>query len=105
MQLPADVETWDAERVVAFVLERFPGRVALACSFQKEETVLLDILLALEPRARIFAIDTHHLFPETYAYWRQVEERALRTPALLVTALLGTLSLLSFALIGLAKLA
>ncbi len=57
------------------MLEELPGRVALACSFQKEETVLLDMLFALEPTARVFAIDTHHLFPETYAYWREVEER------------------------------
>ncbi len=75
LQLPPDVETWTAERVVAFALERFPGRVALACSFQKEETVLLDMLFALEPKARVVAIDTGHLFPETYAHWREVEER------------------------------
>jgi phosphoadenosine phosphosulfate reductase len=75
IELPTDVESLSAQEVLAFVLERFPGRVALACSFQKEETVLLDMLFALEPHARVFAIDTHHLFPETYAYWRQVEER------------------------------
>jgi phosphoadenosine phosphosulfate reductase len=75
LRLPADVESMDAERVLGFVLEQFPGRVALACSFQKEETVLLDMLFALEPKARVFAVDTHHLFPETYAYWRDVEER------------------------------
>ena len=72
---PSDVEQWPAERVVGWLLERFPGRVALACSFQKEESILLDMLFSLEPGARVFAIDTHHLFPETYAYWRQVEER------------------------------
>ena len=33
------------------------------------------MLFALEPKARVFAIDTHHLFPETYAYWREVEQR------------------------------
>jgi phosphoadenosine phosphosulfate reductase len=64
-----------AEDVLGFVLERFPGRVALACSFQKEETVLLDMLFALEPKARVFALDTHHLFPDTYAHWRAVEQR------------------------------
>src|SRR3954471_17833704 len=63
------------EQILAYLLEQFPGRVALACSFQKEETVLLDMLFALEPKARVFAIDTHHLFPETYAYRRQVEQR------------------------------
>jgi phosphoadenosine phosphosulfate reductase len=73
--LPTDVEALSAEQVVDWVLERFPGRVALACSFQKEETILLDMLFAREPNARVFAIDTHHLFPETYEYWAQVERR------------------------------
>jgi phosphoadenosine phosphosulfate reductase len=75
LQLPADVESWPAQRVVELVLEEFPGRVALACSFQKEESVLLDMLFQLEPNARVFAIDTQHLFPETYELWRAVEER------------------------------
>jgi phosphoadenosine phosphosulfate reductase len=75
LQLPADVETWPAQRVVEWVLAEFPGRVALACSFQKEESVLLDMVLELEPDARVFAIDTHYLFPETYELWREVERR------------------------------
>jgi phosphoadenosine phosphosulfate reductase len=75
IQLPTDVEALTAREILAWVLERFPGRAALACSFQKEETVLLDLLFELEPKARVFAVDTHHLFPETYAYWREVEER------------------------------
>jgi phosphoadenosine phosphosulfate reductase len=75
LQLPTDVEEWPAERVVEWLLERFPGNVALACSFQKEETVLLDMLFALEPNARVFGIDTHYLFQETYAHWREVEQR------------------------------
>ena len=73
--LPTDAEQWPAERIVEWLLEQFPGKVALACSFQKEETVLLDLLFALEPNARVFAIDTHYLFPETYSYWREVEQR------------------------------
>jgi phosphoadenosine phosphosulfate reductase len=75
LQLPADVETWPAQRVIERVLEEFPGRVALACSFQKEESVVLDMLFGLEPNARVFAIDTRHLFPETYELWRAVESR------------------------------
>ena len=70
LQLPADVEAWPAQRVVELALVEFPGRVALACSFQKEESVLLDMVFALEPNARVFAIDTHHLFPETYELWK-----------------------------------
>ncbi len=75
LQLPADVESWPAQRVVEFVLDEFPGRVALACSFQKEESVLLDMLFELEPKARVFAIDTHYLFPETHELWREIELR------------------------------
>jgi len=75
LHLPADVESWPAERILGYVLEEFPGRVALACSFQKEESVLLDLLFELEPKARVFALDTHYLFPETYAVWREVEQR------------------------------
>ena len=75
LHLPADVESMTAEEVLGFVLEAFPGRVALACSFQKEESVLLDMLFALEPKARVFALDTHYLFPETYELWREVERR------------------------------
>jgi phosphoadenosine phosphosulfate reductase len=75
-QLPElDYEAMPAEEIVRTFLEAFPGRVSLACSFQKEESVLLDMLLSLDPSARVFALDTHVLFPETYAVWREVERR------------------------------
>ena len=77
LQLPseAEIEAMSAEDVLRYVLEQFPGKVALASSFQKEETVLLDLLFGLEPKARVFAIDTHYLFPDTYELWREVERR------------------------------
>jgi phosphoadenosine phosphosulfate reductase len=61
--------------ILRFCVETFADKVALACSFQKEETVLLDMLFAIEPKARVFALDTHYLFPETYEHWREVEQR------------------------------
>src|SRR3954469_12664050 len=64
-----------AEQVLRYCVQHFPARVALACSFQKEETVLLDLLFGIDAGARVFAIDTHHLFPETYELWRGVERR------------------------------
>ena len=75
IQLPSDVESMSAEEILRFCLETFPGKVALACSFQKEESVLLDMLFAIDPKARVFAIDTRYLFPETYELWREVEQR------------------------------
>jgi phosphoadenosine phosphosulfate reductase len=76
LQLPElDYEAMTPQEVLRFCLDTFPGRTSLACSFQKEESVLLDMLFALEPEARVFAIDTHYLFPETYELWREVEHR------------------------------
>ncbi len=77
LQLPseAEIEAMSAEDVLRYALEQFPEKVALASSFQKEESVLLDLLFGIEPKARVFAIDTHHLFPETYELWREVEQR------------------------------
>jgi phosphoadenosine phosphosulfate reductase len=75
LQLPSDVESMDAREIVRFCVETFPGKLALACSFQKEESVLLDMLFELQVNARVFAIDTRYLFPETYELWRAVEER------------------------------
>jgi phosphoadenosine phosphosulfate reductase len=75
LQLPNDVESMRADEIVRFCLDTFPGKVSLACSFQKEESVLLDMLFELDPKARVFAIDTHYLFPETHELWRDVERR------------------------------
>lgn len=71
----ADVEALSAEGVVELVLDRLHPSVALACSFQKEESVLLHMLLEREPKARVFTLDTHVLFPESYALWRELEQR------------------------------
>jgi len=64
-----------AQEILRLCLDTFPGKVSVACSFQKEESVLLDMLFELDSKARVFAIDTHHLFPETYELWREVERR------------------------------
>jgi phosphoadenosine phosphosulfate reductase len=70
-----DLEALSAEDVLAEAVERFHPRMALACSFQKEESVLLNMLLRLRPDARVFTIDTGVLFPETHQVWRAVEQR------------------------------
>jgi phosphoadenosine phosphosulfate reductase len=68
-------EQLPAQEVLAYVVERFHPDLTLACSFQREESVLLDMLFEREPGARVFALDTHVLFPETYALWREIERR------------------------------
>src|ERR1700690_2929596 len=70
-----DLEHASAQEVLGFMLEHHHPRLALACSFQKEEAVLIDMLMRLEPAARVFTIDTGVLFPETYEAWRALERR------------------------------
>ena len=65
----------DLGDVLAEAVERFHPRLTLACSFQKEEAVLIDALLRIAPDARVFTIDTGVLFPETYEVWKRVEDR------------------------------
>jgi phosphoadenosine phosphosulfate reductase len=72
---PDLIEQASAEEVLEYALQRFHPRLTLACSFQKEESVLVHMLTALEPSARAFTIDTGVLFPETLATWKQFEER------------------------------
>jgi phosphoadenosine phosphosulfate reductase len=69
------VRSLTASEALEEAVERFHPRLAMACSFQKEESVMLDMLLAIEPEARVFTIDTGVLFPETIETWRAFEER------------------------------
>jgi phosphoadenosine phosphosulfate reductase len=62
-------------------VERHGERVVLLCSFQKEESVLIDELIRLGDGGvggtpiRIATIDTGVLFPETLQTWKEFEQR------------------------------
>ena len=64
-----------AEQVLAYAVEHYHPRLTLACSFQKEESVLFHMLSELEPSAHAFTIDTGVLFGETLATWKRFEDR------------------------------
>ena len=74
-QLTDGAESLSAEEVIARMVERFHPRLVLASSFQQEESVMIDLLMRVEPSARIFTLDTGVLFPETYATWKAMEQR------------------------------
>ncbi len=74
-EVAADLEARSAEDVLAYAVERFHPQLVMACSFQKEESVMLDMLMAIDPTARVFTLDTGVLFPETRAAWRSFEAR------------------------------
>jgi phosphoadenosine phosphosulfate reductase len=77
-----DLETATAQEVLAYGVEHFYPRLTIACSFQKEESVLFHMLSEIEADGgggrepiQAFMIDTGVLFPETLATWKRFEER------------------------------
>ena len=49
-----------------WALETFSPRIALASSFGAEDVVLIDLLVRLDPKVKIFTLDTGRLNEETY---------------------------------------
>ena len=67
--------TTGLDQVLTEAGERHGDRLVLLCSFQKEESVLVESVARVAPRTRVVTIDTGVLFPETLATWRAFEER------------------------------
>src|SRR3954464_11531717 len=65
----------DIDTVLAEAGRKHGANLVMLCSFQKEESVLLESIARVAPRTRVVTIDTGVLFPETLATWRAFEER------------------------------
>ena len=74
---PAAVESRSTPRDVLALALRSLGRdrLAIASSFGAEDVVLIDLLASLEPRPRVFTLDTGRLPQETYDLMDQVRRR------------------------------
>lgn len=74
--IPADAEALDATGVLRVALDALGrDRLALSASFGPEDIVILDLLVALDPRPRVFTLDTGRLPQETYDLIDQVRRR------------------------------
>jgi len=66
-KLTPDFDQASTETVLRWALDTFSPNVALACSFQAEESVLIDMMSRLRGADfRIFTLDTGRLNQETY---------------------------------------
>ncbi len=61
-----ELESCTAQEMLAWALAEFHPRIALAASFGAEDVVLIDMLIRLNPGARVFTLDTGRLPGETY---------------------------------------
>ena len=55
------------EEVLDYFLREYRGQIALASSLSIEDQVLTDLICKIDPKTRIFTLDTGRLFPETYS--------------------------------------
>jgi phosphoadenosine phosphosulfate reductase len=70
-----ELENYPAEELLGWALNRFGNRVALASSFGVEDMVVAHLMVKLDPKARVFTLDTGRLPQETYALMDRVRER------------------------------
>jgi phosphoadenosine phosphosulfate reductase len=71
-----DFEDLTTGEIVTWALERFSPRIGLACSFQAEESVLIDLIHRVRGADfRLFTLDTGRLNQETYDCMDAIRER------------------------------
>ena len=73
--LALQAEQMAAQDVVRLAHDRFGRRVALSSSFGAEDMVLIDMLMCVDPQARIVTLDTGRLPQETYNVMDATRER------------------------------
>jgi phosphoadenosine phosphosulfate reductase len=72
----AALEKLPAEKVLQWALDRFSPKVALACSFQAEASVLIDMMHRIRGSdSRVFTLDTGRLNQETYDCMDAIRDR------------------------------
>ncbi|MGH7826589.1 MAG: phosphoadenylyl-sulfate reductase [Candidatus Binatia bacterium] len=75
-EITAGLEKLPAEGILNWALENFFPRITLACSFQAEESVLIDMMhRARGSDFRIFTLDTGRLNQETYDCMDAIRQR------------------------------
>lgn len=73
--LNACFEDASIETVLTHFLQTYKGRIALASSYGAEDQVLTDMMMKIDPVAKIFSLDTGRLPEETYSLMDQTNRK------------------------------
>jgi phosphoadenosine phosphosulfate reductase len=66
----------DAKEILSWAIQTFDShRLAVASSLGAEDQVLVDIAAGIDPKVRVFTLDTGRLFPETYDLMEETVRR------------------------------
>ena len=68
-------ESLTAHDLVAWALETYGDRFAIACSFQREAMTIIDMAWRMDRRVRVFTLDTGRLPAETYEMMDTLHQR------------------------------
>jgi len=52
--------------ILTYFISEFKGRIALSSSMGAEDQILTQMVAGIDPKAKIFTLDTGRMFPETY---------------------------------------
>jgi len=74
-KLNQEFEGQTAQEFLDWALKEFSSDMALASSFGAEDVVLIDILWRLDPKFRVFSLDTGRLHEETYEVMEAICEK------------------------------
>ena len=69
------LESKSAEEVVRWALATFGSKVAMASSFGAEDVALIEMMVTVNPKARVFTLDTGRLNQETYDVMDKIREK------------------------------
>jgi thioredoxin-dependent adenylylsulfate APS reductase len=69
------LESASAQEILSWALSTYGDSLAISTSFQKEGMVVIDIATRINPRVRVFTIDTGRLPEETHQMMETVRQR------------------------------
>ena len=72
-QLNANLKT--PQEVLKWSLDNLHPRIAMASSFGAEDVVVIDMMMKINPKARIFTLDTGRLNQETYDVMDEIRKK------------------------------
>jgi phosphoadenylyl-sulfate reductase (thioredoxin) len=74
-ELAVELDDKEPQEVIAWTLDRFGDRAAVCTSFQNDGMAILDMAWRIDPKVRVFAVDTGRMHQETYDLIDRVRER------------------------------
>jgi phosphoadenosine phosphosulfate reductase len=74
-QLAVELDSGTPQEVIAWALDRWGSQAAICSSFQAESMAILDMAWRIDPKVRVFTVDTGRLPQETYDVMEEVRRR------------------------------